>query len=194
MCSAQWAAADIVAAERDALAMAVWLRLVRPPLSNGFVLISSSLRSAVIVITIGLLAACGGGDTATDATVTPATPTAQAGTAPPAADDSAGGGIQPATVALSFDGQPVPIVLACNGADGAVLVTTEGEVTVTLVQEDGLALRYSGEGLTAETSDVEVEEIGVSTVYRGTVESDAVPAVDITLELGDTSVLDECQP
>lgn len=110
----------------------------------------------------------------------------------PTEEDAAAGGTQPATVALTFDGQAVPIATACNGVDGAVLATTEGEVTITLVQEEGIALRYQGEGMTAETDQVEVEEIGESTVYRATLESDEVPAVDVELELGDTSVLDDC--
>lgn len=54
-------------------------------------------------------------------------------------------------------------------------------------------MRYNGEGMTAEASDVTVEEIGESTVYRAKLESEEVPAVDVTLELGDTSVLEDCQ-
>lgn len=95
-------------------------------------------------------------------------------------------------MALTFDGQRVPIADACNGVDGAVLATTEGEVTITLVQEEGTALRYQAEGFMAETDQVEVEEVGISTIYRATLESDDVPAVDVELELGDTSVLDDC--
>ena len=105
---------------------------------------------------------------------------------------AAGGDSQLLTVGLSFDGQRVPIADACSGVDGAVLATTEGEVTITLVREEGTALRYDGEGLTAETDEVEVEEIGESTIYRATLESDQVPAVDVELELGDTSVLEDC--
>lgn len=107
-------------------------------------------------------------------------------------DDAAAGGTEPATVALTFDGQRVPIAAACNGVDGAVLATTEGEVTITLVQEEGTALRYQAEGLSAETDQVEVEEVGISTIYRATIESDDVPAVDVEMELGDTSVLEDC--
>ena len=148
-----------------------------------------------------LLAGCGSADDstapATEAPPTEATTEVTTGAEERPADDGAAdgaaGGTQPATVALSFDEQPVPIALACNGADGAVLVTTEGEVTVTLVQEEGTALRYNGEGMTAETTDVTVEQIGESTVYRATLQSEEVPAVDVTLELGDTSVLEECE-
>ena len=107
-------------------------------------------------------------------------------------DDAAGGGIEPVTVAVTLDGQRVPIASACNGVDGAVLATTEGEVTISLVREEGTALRYQAEGFSAETADVELEEIGVSDVYRATLSSDEVPAVDVELELGDTSVLPDC--
>ena len=106
--------------------------------------------------------------------------------------DAAAGGSQLLTVGLWFDGQRVPIASACNGVDGAVLATTEGEVTISLVREEGIALRYQAEGGTAETDDVEVEEIGESTIYRATLASEQVPAVDVEMELGDTSVLEDC--
>lgn len=106
--------------------------------------------------------------------------------------DAAAGGSQLLTVGLWFDGQRVPIATSCNGADGAVLATTEGEVTITLVHEESTALRYNGEGMTAETDDVEVEEVGESTIYRATLESDQVPAVEVQMEVGDTSVLEDC--
>ncbi len=107
-------------------------------------------------------------------------------------EDAAAGGSQLLTVGLTFDGQRVPIATSCNGVDGAVLATTEGEVTIALVREEGVALRYAAEGMTAETADVEVEQIGQSTIYRATLESDQVPAVDVEMELGDTSVLEDC--
>lgn len=116
---------------------------------------------------------------------------------PPSGDDAASAGedgetTQPADVALSFDGQQVPVATACNGVDGAVLVTTEGEVTITLVQEEGTALRYDGEGMLAETADVEVETIDQTTIYTATLASDQVPAVDVALEITDTTGLPEC--
>ena len=170
--------------------------------------------TAALAAAMLLLTACGG-DQATDSTDStdttgtaaeqPADDEATDGQATddstdtaddPAADEDgtedAAGGTQPATVALTFDGQRVPVATACNGVDGAVLATTEGEVTITLVQEEGTALRYQAEGMTAETDQVEVEEVGISTIYRATIESDDVPALDVEMELGDTSVLDDC--
>lgn len=105
-----------------------------------------NLRVALLVAMTAatLLAGCGtDGD---DATAGPTGSPTQDGAATPGEDQTpaddgaaggAAGGTQPATVALSFDGQPVPIVLACNGADGGVVVTTEGEVTITLVAKMG---------------------------------------------------------
>ena len=159
---------------------------------------SNLVRLVVATTTAALFAACsaaGDSETAADATASPTQNVGEGTTGgnQTPADSGAAGDTQPATVALSFDGRPVPIAAACNGADGAVLVTTEGEVTVTLVQEEGTALRYNGEGMTTETTDVTVEEIGVSTVYRATLESAQVPAVDVTLELADTSDLEACQ-
>lgn len=143
-----------------------------------------------------LLTACvgdEGGDTADDLAGEQPTDDALGGEQPTdGGEEATDGGIQPATVALFLDGRRVPVTAACNGVDGAVLATTEGEVTVALVREEGTALRYRAEGLTAETDQVEVEEIGVSTIYRGTIASDEVPAVDVELELSDTSVLDDC--
>ena len=149
------------------------------------------VRLVVAATAAAFLGACDAASDTETAAESTASATQDTGDAP--AGGGAAGDTQPATVALSFDGQPVPIAAACNGADGAVLVTTEGEVTVTLVQEEGTALRYNGEGMTAETTDVTIEEIGVSTVYRATLESEQVPAVDVTLELADTSDLEACQ-
>lgn len=156
---------------------------------------------ALATLVAAVLVACGTGggtpgpDNGPDVTESPTQPATDQGTAPPTGDagaDGTEGGSQLAAVSLSFDGQPVPIATACTGADGAVLVTTEGEVTVILVREDGTALRYNGEGMTAETSDVTIEEIGQSTVYEATLESDQVEPVDVTLEVADTSELEEC--
>lgn len=154
-----------------------------------------NLRGVLLVAAAAvLLGACGttGDDGSSAGTPTPEpTGVATAADGTPA-DGGAAGDTRPATVALSFDGLPVPIATACTGADGAVLATTDGEVTVTLVQEDAAALRYSGEGMTAETTEVTVEEIGESTVYRATLESEQVPAVEVTFEVGDTSELEDC--
>lgn len=107
--------------------------------------------------------------------------------------DAAAGGTQPAAIALTFDGQRVPIANACNTADGGVAATTEGEVTITLVRtETSVALRYSDEGMTAETDLLDVSEVGDFVVYEATLSSDDVPAVDVILEISDTSVLDDC--
>lgn len=159
-------------------------------------------RSLTAVAAVSLLLTACAGDDTTDTDTTAEQPADDAGDTPeeeddaPADDeqdeDAAGGDSQLLAVGLTFDGQRVPIATSCNGVDGAVLATTEGEVTVTLVREEGVALRYAGEGMTAETDDVEVEEIGESTIYRATLESDQVPAVDVEMELGDTSVLPDC--
>lgn len=133
-----------------------------------------------------LLTACAGDDVA-DTT----DPGAEQPADDQTADDAAAGDTQPVTVALSFDGQQMPIVQACNGVDGAVLATTEGEVTIMLVREERTVLRYEGEGRTAETDEVSVDEVGASTIYRATLVPE-LPAVDVALELGDTSVLDDC--
>lgn len=152
-----------------------------------------SLRGglSVAVASALLLSACGGDEPPAGAPAPDVTEATGVDETPAAGGDA--GGTRPATVALTFDGQPVPVATACLGADGAVLATTEGEVTVTLVQEEGTALRYSGEGMTAETSDVTVEEVGETTVYHATLESDEVPAVLVALEVGDTSDLADCQ-
>lgn len=176
-------------------------------------------RTATAALALALLAtACGAaGDDAADdptttvtdeATDTPTDDPTTAATSEPAAEateepagedtdgsadeDAAGGGIEPVTVALWFDDQRVPIESACNGVDGAVLATTVGEVTITIVREEGLAMRYQAEGLEAETSDVTEQETGVTSVYEATLESADVPAVDVRMETGDTSVLPDC--
>ncbi len=106
--------------------------------------------------------------------------------------DAAAGGTQPAAIALTFDDQRVPIAVACNTASG-VSATTEGEVTIELVRTDtSVALRYSAEGAVAETELLDVSEVGDFVVYEATLSSDDVPAVNVVLEISDTSVLDDC--
>ncbi|MDX1620304.1 MAG: hypothetical protein R3320_04895 [Nitriliruptorales bacterium] len=149
------------------------------------------IRIVSVVLVATMIAACSE-DLEPDGSASPSeTSQPTAGDESPSGD--ATGGSQLAAVALRFDGESVPVASACNGADGAVLATTVGEVTITLVREDGTALRYNGEGMVAETSDVTVEEIGESTIYRATLQSDEVPAVDVELELGDTSTLSDCE-
>lgn len=98
---------------------------------------------------------------------------------PTSADDTTTDGASP--VVLGFDGRTVPVATTCAGADGAILATTEGEVTITLVQEDGVALRYSGEGATAETDEVAVDESEDRSVYTATLSSDQVEELTVTL-------------
>ena len=106
--------------------------------------------------------------------------------APAPATDEGDGAIDPVT--LAFDGREVPVATACAGADGAVLATTEGEVTITLVREEGLALRYLGEGARAETTDVTVEGGTDATTYTATLSSDDVPPVEVTMAVMDDAL------
>lgn len=90
----------------------------------------------------------------------------------------------PAPTSLDLDGRTVPLVSECSGVDGAVLVTTQGEVTIMLVREDGLALRYSGEGAMAETSDVTtVENADGTATYTGTISGPDTGTVAVALTL-----------
>ena len=113
----------------------------------------------------------------------------------PGDEDAAAGGTQPATVALTFDGQRVPIATACNGVDGAVLATTEGEVTITLVQEEGVTLRYEAEGATAETDEVTVDESEDDTIYTATLSGEQVDPLAVTLAVasGADQLLPACE-
>lgn len=96
-----------------------------------------------------------------------------------------------ATVALSLDGQATEIAQACNAADGALRVTTVDEATVTLATGEETLLGYQTE-FGADQYDVEADQVGDSTVYRTIAGPDDTTAVDVVLELGDTTVLDDC--
>jgi hypothetical protein len=87
----------------------------------------------------------------------------------------------PAAVTLTFDDRTVPIATACAGVDGAVLATTEGEVTISLVREEGIALRYHGEGFTADSDEVQVEDTADGATYTATLSSDQVDPVDVVM-------------
>lgn len=153
-------------------------------------------RLLAVAVAATVVAACGGTDDTSDTDAASPSPSVEATVGEtPSSDDTDGGddASQLAAVVLTLDGRRAALMTACNGADGAVLATTQGEVIVTLVREDGIALRYNGEGMIAETSDVEVEEIGASTVYRATLKSDQVPAVEVAFEINDTSTLDDCE-
>lgn len=112
-------------------------------------------------------------------TDTPPAPAAD----PDGAVDSA---VEPVT--LAFDGREVPVAQACTGADGAILATTEGEVTITLVREEGVALRYQAEGSTAETDEVAVEGGTDTTTYRATLSSPEVAPVAVTMVVMDDAM------
>lgn len=84
-------------------------------------------------------------------------------------------------VVLAFDGRAVPLATACAGVDGAILATTEGEVTITLVQEEGTSLRYEAEGTTTETDEVTVDDSQDDTVYSATFSSDEVEELAVTM-------------
>ncbi len=102
------------------------------------------------------------------------------GTVPQAAGESP---VDPVT--LAFDGRAVPVAVACTGADGAIVVTTQGEVTITLVREDGLALRYSAEGTEAETDEVAVHGGTDTTTYTATLSSADVAPVEVSMVVMD---------
>jgi hypothetical protein len=114
----------------------------------------------------------------------PGTDTPPAPAADPDAD--ADGAVQPVT--LAFDGREVPVAEACTGVDGAILATTEGEVTITLVREEGTALRYQAEGSSAETDEVTVEGGTDTTTYRATLSSPEVAPIAVTLVVMDDAV------
>lgn len=98
-------------------------------------------------------------------------------------------------VVLAFDGRQVPVAEACTGADGAVRATTEGEVTITLVREDGTALRYEGEGATAETDEVTVTESPDENLYTATLSSEQVEPLAVTMAVmsSEGQVLPSCE-
>ena len=107
-------------------------------------------------------------------------------------DEDAGAPVSPVT--LAFDGREVPIATQCTGADGAILATTQGEVTITLVREEGVALRYQAEGTSAEADEVAVEGGTDATTYTATLSSDDVAPVEVTMVVMDdaTFALDAC--
>lgn len=111
---------------------------------------------------------------------------------PAAPADQDGTPVSPVT--LAFDGRAVPIATQCTGADGAILATTQGEVTITLVREDGLSLRYAAEGTRAETDEVAVRGGTDTTTYTATLSSDDVAPVEVTMVVMDdaTAALEAC--
>ena len=126
-------------------------------------------------------------------------------TTPPVEDEGPGTDTPPAPAAdpdsvavepvtLAFDGREVPVATSCLGADGAILATTEGEVTITLVREEGVALRYAAEGTTAETDEVVVEGGTDTTTYTATLSSDDVAPVEVAMVVMDdaTFALEAC--
>lgn len=96
-----------------------------------------------------------------------------------------------ATVSLSLDGEATEIAEACNAADGALLVTTVDGPTVTLVAGQETLVRYRTAG-GEDQYDVAADQVGDSTVYRTISGQDDTTAVDVVLELGDTTVLADC--
>lgn len=175
------------------------------------------LLPVVVVAAVGLTA-CGGDDTSTpEPTATSATPDAVTTTDPavePTTDATAtdapsprptASSADPTTaevptpdttdpVVLAFDGRAVPLATACAGVDGSILATTEGEVTITLVREEGTALRYQAEGTTAETDEVTVDESADDTVFTATLSSEQVEplAVTMTVATDALSTLPSC--
>lgn len=93
-----------------------------------------------------------------------------------------------APVALAFDGHEVPVATRCAGADGAILATTDGEVTISLIREEGIALRYEAEGSTAETDEVAVTGGTDTTTYTATLSSDQVDPVEVTMVVMDDAM------
>lgn len=91
-------------------------------------------------------------------------------------------------VVLSLNGITVPTDDVCAGADGAVRVTTAEDVVVTLVREDGTAVRYQAEDVLAETDEVEVDESPDDTVYSATLSDEEVAPMAITMVVHGPSV------
>jgi hypothetical protein len=125
-------------------------------------------------------------DTPTDTPTEAAPADAPADDEEPAAAPADDPAVSPVT--LAFDGREVPVATQCTGVDGAILATTEGEVTITLVREAGLALRYQAEGTTAETDAVEVTGGTDTTTYRATLSSDEVAPLDVTMVVMDDAM------
>lgn len=125
----------------------------------------------------------------------PASPDGTVTDAPPASEAEVPMADAETPVVLGFDGRQVPLVEACAGADGAIRATTEGEVTVTLVREDGVALRYEAEDATAETDEVTVDDSRDDTIYTATLSSEQVEPLAVTLAVvtGAEDYLSACQ-
>jgi hypothetical protein len=167
--------------------------------------------SLVLSLALGLVA-CGDATTTApaagdDGTVAGAPATSAdrtddpgAGTAAPEAPATARDAATPdptgpvGPVTLAFDGREVPVASACAGADGAVLATTEGEVTIMLVREQGLAMRLVAEGHAAETDAVSVEGGTDATTYRADLAAVDVPEVTVAMMTMDdvAAALDAC--
>lgn len=150
------------------------------------------LLTVLATAAIGL-AACGTTEPDTPTEAAPAdTPTEDAPADAPADDEepAAAPADDPAMspVTLAFDGREVPVATQCTGVDGAILATTQGEVTITLVREAGLALRYQAEGTTAETDEVQVTGGTDTTTYRATLSSDEVAPLDVTMVVMDDAM------
>lgn len=99
-------------------------------------------------------------------------------------------------VVVAFDGLVVPLGNVCAGADGAVRATTEDEgIVVTLVREDGVALRYDSADATTETDEVTVDESEDDTVYTATLSTDQRDelAVTMTVAADATAELPSCE-
>ncbi len=99
-------------------------------------------------------------------------------------------------VVLAFDGRQVPLAEdACTGEDGTIRATTEGEVTITLARQDGVALRYEAEGTTAETDEVTVTESEDENLYAATLSSEQVEPLAVTMAVNaaEGQVLPTCE-
>ena len=135
----------------------------------------SRLLPLLVVAAMGLTA-CGTDDTSTEAEGVPTTD----------AEDP---------VVLAFDGQQVPLAEACTGADGAILATTEGEVTITLVRGDDVALRYASEDAIAESEEVAVTTSQDENLYAATLSSEQVEPLSVTMAVmaSEGQVLPSCE-
>jgi hypothetical protein len=99
----------------------------------------------------------------------------------------------PEPVAVTVDGAPVPLLLACTGADDAVVTIAQGtQRRVILVREEGLALRIGTEGGTfAETADLQITRHDGRTRYAGSVMVEGQPT-PVTIEIDDELDLPDC--
>lgn len=151
----------------------------------------STHLSALALTGVLALSACSGADvTEADLDTTETERMDPQGTASPDVPDPEVG----RPVVVAFDGLVAPLDEVCAGADGAIRATTEDGTVVTLVREDGTAIRYDGDDVSVEIDDVVVDEGPKETVYSGGLrdgEAD-VRAITITVLGAEGQLVPDC--